>query len=421
MYEFFPYYTNDGSVGLYSKENSDVYHSCYGALSEAYEKFICPSNINYLIKSKSDIKVLDICYGIGYNSKSFLNYFFKNFLKNSFTFNNHIASIHTDNIFTKKDKLFSACKNKKIKIDCIDTNKNLIKLSPFIKTDKKIVFENKNKVFELKKILKHDFSNVSFFIKKNNYKINQEINFIILIKLIDQYKDDFFTSEIEKVLTEKDNQRYFDKNMLNFARYLKKRGCKLSSEANNLGYLHNIYYQYISKSYKNTLNVLENNNINMNFITDDARIALKSTDMVYDLMFLDAFTPTKAPSLWTIDFFKLLYNHLSENGMILTYSTSASVRNAFLQNNFLVGKIYNEREKKFSGTIATKNNKFLQYPLDDFDIGLINTKAGIVYKDIDLNLSNEKIINDRLESVKNSKLIPSTKYFKKYKGEHNGI
>lgn len=75
MYEFHPYFTNDGSVGLYSPEFNDIYHSATGALTEAYEKFILPVDMKNLLK-KDSIKVLDICYGIGYNSKSFLNFIF---------------------------------------------------------------------------------------------------------------------------------------------------------------------------------------------------------------------------------------------------------------------------------------------------------------------------------------------------------
>ena len=47
MYELYPYFTNDGSVGLFSPEADDIYHSTYGALSEAYEKFILPANFDF--------------------------------------------------------------------------------------------------------------------------------------------------------------------------------------------------------------------------------------------------------------------------------------------------------------------------------------------------------------------------------------
>ena len=59
MIDFCPFYTNDGSVGLYSKMFNDIFHSADGALTEAYEKFIYPSNIDNLV-SQLDIKVLDI-------------------------------------------------------------------------------------------------------------------------------------------------------------------------------------------------------------------------------------------------------------------------------------------------------------------------------------------------------------------------
>ena len=57
MYEFHPYFTNDGSVGLYSPEFDDIYHSSTGALTEAYEKFIMPVNMDELLK-QDKIKIV---------------------------------------------------------------------------------------------------------------------------------------------------------------------------------------------------------------------------------------------------------------------------------------------------------------------------------------------------------------------------
>ena len=78
MSEFYPYFTKDGSVGLYSKDFNDIYHSATGALTEAYEKFIFPSNLHDILLRYDNIKVLDICYGIGYNTKALLNYILEN-------------------------------------------------------------------------------------------------------------------------------------------------------------------------------------------------------------------------------------------------------------------------------------------------------------------------------------------------------
>ena len=95
MYKFLPYMTNDYSVGLYCEEVNDIYHSAHGALSEAYEKFINPLELN------DGISVLDICYGVGYNTKALLNEFIKR-------------------------------KYEKVNIDCVDMDSVLIQISPFI-------------------------------------------------------------------------------------------------------------------------------------------------------------------------------------------------------------------------------------------------------------------------------------------------
>lgn len=63
--------TQDGSVGLYDEELDEIFHSKFGAKTEAFEKFIEPA----LIYKDKLIKILDICYGIGYNTKCALENF----------------------------------------------------------------------------------------------------------------------------------------------------------------------------------------------------------------------------------------------------------------------------------------------------------------------------------------------------------
>ena len=63
--------TKDGSIGLYDKSLDEIFHSIYGAKTEAFEKFIQPAKI---IDNKP-LKILDICYGIGYNTKCALENF----------------------------------------------------------------------------------------------------------------------------------------------------------------------------------------------------------------------------------------------------------------------------------------------------------------------------------------------------------
>ena len=74
MRDYEPYYTEDGSIGLYSYADKDVYHSKFGALTEAWEKFVIPSGIDKLLNKNANINVLDLCYGIGYNTKALMSY-----------------------------------------------------------------------------------------------------------------------------------------------------------------------------------------------------------------------------------------------------------------------------------------------------------------------------------------------------------
>jgi len=181
------------------------------------------------------------------------------------------------------------------------------------------------------------------------------------------------------------------------------------------GFLHNIYYRYLSSSNKNALKYLKNNEITLNIKIQDARNAVSEANTVYNYIFLDAFSPSKCPCLWTLEFFKLLYERLDNNGMILTYSNASNVRNAFLQAGFFTGKIYNETNNKYIGTFAVKNKSLITHELSEYDLGLLKTKAGIIYRDENLNLSNESIIENHVKEVNKSDLISSSKYIKQYK------
>jgi len=70
----------DGSNTLYSKEFDEPYHSTKdGALHESLEKHVKPSLL--LKKDKSKLVILDICFGLGYNTFTTLYYIQKNNLE----------------------------------------------------------------------------------------------------------------------------------------------------------------------------------------------------------------------------------------------------------------------------------------------------------------------------------------------------
>ena len=54
--------TKDGSVTFHNEYFDETYHSTTGAIEEAFEKFAKPAGI------KPGFRILDICFGLGYNS-----------------------------------------------------------------------------------------------------------------------------------------------------------------------------------------------------------------------------------------------------------------------------------------------------------------------------------------------------------------
>ena len=70
--KFRPKLTKDGSYTFFSEEFQEAYHSSYGAKQEAEIKFIQPTQIKNLASKSNLIRILDICYGLGYNSAAAL-------------------------------------------------------------------------------------------------------------------------------------------------------------------------------------------------------------------------------------------------------------------------------------------------------------------------------------------------------------
>lgn len=395
MYKLYPYFTNDGSTGLFSPDADDIYHSTYGALTEAYEKFILPSDLKNFLQKNSEIKVLDICFGIGYNTKSFLN----------FTYNETIG----DNNIKHIDKLYTDNIKRRIFIHAIDTDKNLAQLSPFFISNKK-TRENNKLSFEQEKIKRMLSDKLSA-----QFELKKEIEILLAQKIFP-----LIDNEAEEVLNTREYSQYFDKYMRNLFKLYKNKTYKTNPLWGFISFLHNIYYHHLSRCYKNASNALKLLDFDFKLSIEDARCAIKNDNNKYNYIFLDAFTPVKCPCLWTVDFFKLLYEHLEDDGMILTYSNSAQVRNAFLNAGFYIGKIFSESAQKFTGTIAVKNKSLIKHELTEYDLGLMKTRAGIFYRDENLTLDNEAIIASHKIEVENSNLISSSKYIKQYR-RNNGI
>jgi hypothetical protein len=67
-----PQLTQDGSYTFFSQEYQESFHSAFGAKQEAEVRYIQPCLIKELAAKQSTIRLLDICYGLGYNSAAAL-------------------------------------------------------------------------------------------------------------------------------------------------------------------------------------------------------------------------------------------------------------------------------------------------------------------------------------------------------------
>ncbi len=71
MQDFTPQRTADGSHTFFSSSFHELFHSHYGARQEAIGKFVQPTGIPTLATT-GQVTILDICYGLGYNTAAAL-------------------------------------------------------------------------------------------------------------------------------------------------------------------------------------------------------------------------------------------------------------------------------------------------------------------------------------------------------------
>jgi tRNA U34 5-methylaminomethyl-2-thiouridine-forming methyltransferase MnmC len=68
---FSPKLTSDGSFTFFSQEFTELFHSHFGARQESFQKFAYPTQLQ-IQAQKPVLRLLDICYGLGYNTAAAL-------------------------------------------------------------------------------------------------------------------------------------------------------------------------------------------------------------------------------------------------------------------------------------------------------------------------------------------------------------
>ncbi len=292
MSDFKEVLTKDGSISLRSFSYQENFHSLEGALKETEVKFINPSYLKRF--KKKSLNVLDICFGLGYNSASLFTHLLK---QNSFL-----------NLYA-------------LEID--------------------------------KKPLEYSLGNKSF-------------------------------------------QKLWDPNILKILKSL-SQNCEYSD----------LFF-------------------NCKILWGDARQTINNipANIKFDLIYLDGFSPQKCPQIWSIEFLEKVAQRLNTHGYLITYSSSAAIRKTL--RNFGL-HIFNIKPNVIfknlwsNGTIAIKINDvenvqdFLYFEkLSLMEEEHLLTRASIPYRDPDLNLNANDIIQKRTQEQLLSNLKTSKEWRKKW-------
>lgn len=102
----------------------------------------------------------------------------------------------------------------------------------------------------------------------------------------------------------------------------------------------------------------EDEQFKITILLGDARQVLPKIESKFDIIYQDAFSPKKNPTLWTREYFELLYSLSSDELIMTTYSSATPVRMGMWEAGF---KLYNPQKSCVrSGTIASKRELALE-------------------------------------------------------------
>ncbi|PSB46797.1 tRNA (5-methylaminomethyl-2-thiouridine)(34)-methyltransferase MnmD [Chamaesiphon polymorphus] len=133
--------------------------------------------------------------------------------------------------------------------------------------------------------------------------------------------------------------------------------------------------------------------LNARLILGDARQTISEPldrGFQADAIFLDPFSPTACPQLWSIEFIDRVAKCCASDGIIATYSCASAVRTAMIEAGLFVGDT-SPVGRKSPGTIASFNTAQIA-PLSQQEREHLQTRAAIPYRDPTLSDSMAKII-----------------------------
>lgn len=160
-------------------------------------------------------------------------------------------------------------------------------------------------------------------------------------------------------------------------------------------------------------------NIHINIHVCDARDFIKNDAQGrYDAVFLDPYSPSKSPELYTVDFFAKIKQFLEEYSLILTYTAASPVRSALVHAGYHLGQ--GPSFHRSGGTIASLNKDMIATPLSFSDEKVIAlSDVGVPYIDPELNDDYDTIVNRRQntrEKIRGVSVFPSSSKLPRYIG-----
>jgi tRNA U34 5-methylaminomethyl-2-thiouridine-forming methyltransferase MnmC len=139
--------------------------------------------------------------------------------------------------------------------------------------------------------------------------------------------------------------------------------------------------------------IITEDRLQAQLILGDARQTIRAAiDRAFqaDAIFLDPFSPTACPQLWTVEFIDRVAKCCATDGIVATYSCASAVRTALIAAGLCIGDS-SPVGRKSPGTIASFMQSQLT-PLSPQELEHLQTRAAIPYRDPSLSDSMAKII-----------------------------
>ncbi|OHD72061.1 MAG: hypothetical protein A2W19_03725, partial [Spirochaetes bacterium RBG_16_49_21] len=135
----------------------------------------------------------------------------------------------------------------------------------------------------------------------------------------------------------------------------------------------------------------------------DARNTVqKLSGMLFDAVFIDPFSPSKNPELWSVEFLKELFHLTSDAGILTTYSSAPQIRRALLEAGFNIGRGPSVGGKR-EGTLASKGAGI--QPLDSGELKeLRENLKSTPYRDYRLTDAPQTILMQRRHEMRKKRL-----------------